>query len=106
MRTPEAAQSPKQPKDAVDGDGQSALDATVAVAVRILPQDSGNHADSQNDESQTNKPFGPMVEALRQPNVQLKNGHTKGNHREGMAKSIGHPKPQSATPVSLHGCNV
>src|ERR1035437_8527575 len=44
---PQAAHPPGQPKNAVDGDCQPALDAPMLVSMHVLAQDSRHHPDPQ-----------------------------------------------------------
>jgi hypothetical protein len=70
---PGTAQAPGGPEQAVDGDGQAALNAAVMVAMRILTQDAGYDTDAENDEGKADQPFRPVIQAFRQAD-ELKNG--------------------------------
>jgi len=100
------ARLPGNPEDAVDGDGQAALDAAVRVAVRIFAENSCDDPDAENDQRDADQPFSPMVYTLGQGEVQLQDSDAERCHREGVAQGVGHPKTQATAPIALHGGDV
>lgn len=79
---------------------------TVRVAVRILAQNPRHHPDTQHDESEANQPFGPVIQAFRESQIQLQHGDAQRGYRKGAAEGIGHAQSQSAKPVVLHSGDV
>ena len=55
LPVPQAARLPGQPEDAVDGDGQAALDAAMAVAVDVFAEDTGDDANAGDDEGEADE---------------------------------------------------
>ncbi len=72
----------------------------------VFAQDSGNHADAEQDESETDEALAPVIKALGQAEVELKNGDAESCYGEGVAKGVGHAEAQSAAPIALHGGDV
>ena len=85
-----SADLPGEPQHAVDGDGQAALDAGMAVPVRVLAQDAGDDADAENNEGEADEALGPVVQAFRQSEVELQDGNAESGDGEGVAQCIGH----------------
>jgi hypothetical protein len=76
------------------------------MPMRISAQDSRHHADSEDDERETDQAFGPMVEALRQAHVQLENGDSQRRNGKGVSQRIRHAETESASPIALHSGDV
>src|SRR5580698_4485634 len=106
LAIPHAALLPRQPKHAVDGNGQAAFDAAVGVAMCVFAEDSGDNADAEKDEREADEALGPVVEPLRQAHVQLEYGNAERGYSEGVAEGVRHAQAQAAAPVALHGGNV
>ena len=90
LMVPKAADLPGDPEDAVDGDGETALNARVGVAVGVFAEDAGDDADAEDDEGEADEALGPVVEALRQAEVHLKDENAEGGDREGVAEGVSH----------------
>ena len=103
---PGTADAPAEPQHAVDGDGEAALDAAMAMAVRVLAQDAGDDADAEDDERKADEALGPVIESFGQSHMQLQDSNTEGGDGEGMAECVGHPEAQAAPPVALDGGDV
>jgi len=97
---------PGEPEDAVDGDGEAALNAGVGVAVCVFAEDAGNDADAQNDEREADEALGNVVKVLRQAHVELEDGDAEGDDGESVAQGVGHPEAQATAPVALDGGDV
>ena len=81
---------PGQPEYAIDGDGETAFNAAVGMAMGIFAKDSGDDADAEQDESEADETLGPVIEAVGQAHVQLEDGDAEGGYGEGVAEGIGH----------------
>ena len=74
--------------------------------MRIFPQNSRHHADSEHNQRKPDQALHPMVKPLRQSHMQLENGDAKHDNCECMTQCVGHPQPQSALPVALYSRNI
>lgn len=106
LPVPTAADLPGEPEEAIDGNRETALDAAVTVAVRVFAEDSGDDANTEHDEGEADEALGPVIEALGQTHVQLKNGDAECGHGKSVAEGVGHAQAQAGAPVALHGCDV
>lgn len=85
-----SADLPGDPEDAVDGDGEAAFNAAVGMAMSVFAEDSGDDADAQNDEGESDEAFRPMIQAFGEAEVHLENEDAEGGDGEGMAQGVGH----------------
>lgn len=106
LRVEAAANLPGEPENAVDGDGKTAFNAAVGVAVGVFAKDSGNDANAEQDESEAYEPLAPVVKALGQAKVELEDGYAEDGDGEGVAEGVGDAEAQTAAPVALYGGDV
>ncbi len=58
--------------------------------MRVLAQNSGNHADAEHDEREADEALRPVVQPLGQAEVQLENRNAECRHGKGMAQGVRH----------------
>jgi len=74
--------------------------------VSIFAEDARDDAYAEDDEGESDKAFGEVIEPLRQSKMKLKDGDAKRGHGKGVAKGVGHAQAETAAPVALHGGDV
>ena len=72
----------------------------------VFTEDSRDHTDAEQDESESDETLAPMVQTLRKAEIELEDCDTEDGHCEGMAEGVGHAEAQAAAPVALHGGDV